>query len=399
MAEKDETQLPDQTDNPFGGEETDPDSDALAKMVSEALDADEADPEFMEGDLDASEAEDPRVSEDAGNKMVSDAKDGVTDKAEKPEAPEEAKAEKAEEPETEAEKPGDEKDEKPEEPKPQTFDDIVGALPEAQRAIIAERTAKADAVMSIFETPENKASLQQHGMDAPSAIKRLVELNSYATQKPEEYLAWAAGQLGADKATDLIKGVAKHFGLEIKEVETESEDEDDPFADPTTTAINKENAELKRKLAAYERTQIGPDSPERVQARQQSDLVAQNQVALNAFIEEKGEDGQLKRPHFNIMAPVIHQKGMAHLNATGKPPTLADLDRFYRETMEAVNPAAPATPSVEQQIKDKADAAAKAQRASKSQGGGSQGASHQPRPPGDGDLEATIQHFLDQASG
>lgn len=168
------------------------------------------------------------------------------------------------------------------------------------------------------------------------AVTNLLKLHDYANKNPDQYLAWAATQLGQDPEDVIIKA-AEHLGLKV----TRPEDGADPFEDEEVKKLRAENRALKQ--ASGHRLPFGPDVG--ATAPNPSDPTA----ILNAFKDEKGADGALLRPLWDDLTPIIASKAAAMREATGNAVTTADLDRIYREEVAKLSAKfAPTVPAVAQ---------------------------------------------------
>lgn len=254
------------------------------------------------------------------------------------------------------------------------LDAILADVPEARREAIRSRVTAADEIMSIFKGRE--AELEQHGVKPADAVKRLVEINAYATSNPSDYIAWAASKLGQDPAEVLGKA-AERLGMKL--VAAASDGEEDPFEDP---AIK----EMRQRLAAYEAREkmpdLGPDAPQ-----------FRTQTELQRFASEQ--------PHWQSVAPQIAAMAGAHVQTTGRPVSIADIERFYRASVYAAGleqpqttPAAQVQQPVAQQAQKtsaaQSDSVERARRASKSLDGSGQGAGRRPALDPDASLESVV---------
>ncbi|MBK8772897.1 MAG: hypothetical protein IPM06_21040 [Rhizobiales bacterium] len=241
-------------------------------------------------------------------------------------------------------------------------------------------TTHKDVLTSIAETPDK-------------AVNTLVGLHQYANKNPDQYLAWAAWQLGGDNAAEMITKAAEHLGLRVLPAE-----EPDAFEDEDTKALREENARLKAQVNGGRPVPFGPD-------------VTPNDP-LASFKAETGQDGQLKRPLWNDLAPIIGERALQQRQRTGQPVTVADLDRLYGEEVQRLSAkfapppanaslAAQAAPVVADVAgkKPAADVALeRAKAASKHIDGGGQGADRHSAPPTD-DIGDIIRWQMKQANG
>lgn len=280
------------------------------------------------------------------------------------------------------------------------FDALLDGVPDDRKAEINRRMKEVDAAMEPFKTPYVQEQIKRHGVEPKQVASRLVELATFAEQKPDEYLAWAAQEMAAspDKVGEVLASAAKLHGYKlVKEGEAENaeEDDEDLFLDDKTRKILEENKRLK---AAQEQPRsFGPDTPERQQQRSV-------EQTLTAFIGEKDETGNLKRPLWDHLQPQITQMAANHKQQTGKMVTVEDLGQFYdsaveqarkafgapSETAEQAPSAAQGNSGMSEDLKKRAAAAERAKRASKSIGGAGQGASRQPAKSSESDQEQTL---------
>lgn len=381
-------------------EDKDPDSieSILAKALKDATKADDAPVEEDTGSIFSEPLKEPEpntaVSAEDGQKLIEEAeaqkrnRKGQFTKAGEPAAeaepastPPEAKATPAAEPAKAAEPDA-----------PLTYDAVLSGMSEPQRAAVAARVAVSDEVGSIYTTNE---SLKAYGETPQAAFKRLSEISAYAAKNPGEYIAWAAGTTG--NAQEVLGQAAAVLGFKIVPAQGEESGEDDPFEDPAIKELKAENARLK--AAQQPAPAIGPDNPEQ---RAQNDLVS--------FQRETNQDGTPKRPLFDQLTPQIAEAAAAHVKATGQPVTLADLDRFYTQTVTSLrekmgipaaqpNLAATHVPQMPTVDPTKAAAIAKAQAASKSLDGAGHGAGRHPAPPEGASIADTMKFIMGQASG
>lgn len=400
-------QITEQDDNLFDEDTGADDFDAKLRDDIEALIGDdgEDDDAGLDAPMDEPDATDNRVGPEEGAELASDARmkgktgaDKVETKGgeEKPEG-EEAdadadpdKAEKGDKPETE-EKGDDDLTAKP-------VADLLKDVPEAQRGEIGRRLSEAEAMMAPFQTDYAKAELARHGAKPQDAMARLVELNQFAQSKPDEYLAWVASEVGGDTPHTVLEGAAKHLGYKLVKDGGEGEEDEDLFLDDTTRAIKEENERLKRQLNG-DAPNFGPDTAERRAQRQA-------QAQLQSFLTETDEAGQPKRPYFNQLQGRITELAQTHATNTGQPVTVDDLGRFYDAAVAEAQQiagggntsAAPSSESVATQNQNKAAAAERARKASKSVDGTGQGASRRPALPDNAPIEDVIRAQLSKYS-
>lgn len=287
-------------------------------------------------------------------------------------------------------------------------DSLLEGLPDTHKGEINRRLQAATDAMAPFDSPYIKQQMQQFGASPVEVSKRLVELASFAAEKPAEYLAWAATESAApDKMEDLLQETAKLLGFKVSKLEADAED-DDLFDDP-------EKAQMKARIAELEAAQkgdgptFGPDTPERKQGR-----TAQDQ--LDNFINERDASGQLVRPHFGLLQGRISAMAKTHVETNKTAVTPKELQQFYdtalQEAQSALGtPATPtppdpstsaATPKADVADKTKKDnaAAERAQKASKTiDGGTGQSANRQPAIAKDAPLTDVIDQLWDNMTG
>lgn len=287
------------------------------------------------------------------------------------------------------------------------IDTLLDGVPDDRRAEVSRRLSEAEGVLKPFQGEAVKAQLDRHGTTPQQAVERLVYLNGFAQQHPDEYLAWVANEMGGpDKASEVLGKAAERMGYKLEPVQGEGDD--DLFEDPEVARLKREVEQL-RKAAKGEGPEFGPDAPERVQAR-----TAQQE--LDAFVNERDETGNLVRPHFETLAPMIQQRAVQHREQTGRAVTRDDLSRFYDEALTQVqgalapggpagppqapeNPAAQGARPVAQDLKTKAAAAERARRASTPVDGSGQGAGRRPASSGsDEDLHSLIGRLVKEQS-
>lgn len=268
--------------------------------------------------------------------------------------------------------------------------DLLNGIDEGKAKEIAKRLGASAQVMDLFAGREDQ--LRIHGLSEPhEAIKRLLYLNEFAQQKPDEYIAWVAQQIGPDKSQAALEGAAKRLGYKL----VKDEPDVDEFADEETKRLAAENAELRRKSA----DPFGPDAP-------QYQTVQNTRDQLSSFINERDDTGSLKRPHYQTLAPRMTQLAKHHVETTKQYVTPADLQRFYDQSLAEARsmfapgdtPAAqPATPvqqpeqTTAAQPQTPAKPAEKA--ASKMIDGDGPGATRRPALPKDADLRSAIEYF------
>lgn len=404
-------------DNIFdeGELEDDGTADIIRKAYEESMKDEEDDDGGFDQPLDAKSGEEPDVvSPDKGRDLLDDAEMAKA-KGKNPES----ESKPAEEAKSEAEKKpdGEEtggKDEgkdggdpeganksQPEDLKSSDLNALLDGVPDDRKGEITRRIRDAESALQPFNNPYIQAQMKQFGATPKDVASRLVDLASFASNNPSEYIAWVAKESASpEKIGEVIENAAKLLGYKLTK-EGEGGDDDDMFSDPQTKALKEENDRLKAQLAGKQQA-FGPDTPERMQTR-----TVQQQ--LQSFISEVDDAGQPKRPYFDHLRPRISDLATLHRNRTGQAVTTDDLQRFYDQALNEARAAfgTPATPTqqpaqgsaaqsekpVADHIKEKAAAAERAQKASKSIDGTGQGASRRPALSADASLDDVIRHF------
>jgi hypothetical protein len=285
---------------------------------------------------------------------------------------------------------------------PPELESLLEGLPEDKRTAISTRIAAGDAVLNLFKGHEEE--LKQHGEDPGKVVARLLDLNQFAQAHPDEYLVWVAQQVSPNDPTEHLAKAAERLGFKLVKADAEAEGgSDDPFEDEEVKRLREENRRLKGETQLAD---IGPDTPARKAERE-----------LRDFVLAKDQSGQLIRPLWPYVQAEIGAASKKLLEESGKPVTLDDIDRLYKEATSRlqgiVKPAAAAetpaaktagdqkpadaaaqrtAPVADQKAKDAA-ALEKSKRASKSIDGAGPGAGRRPALNEDADLEATIRHF------
>jgi len=265
---------------------------------------------------------------------------------------------------------------------PDELDTILAAVPEASREAVRTRITAADEMMGLFKGRE--ADLERFGTTPAKAVGELLKIEAYSRSKPDEYLAWAASQLGGDPVATITKA-AERLGLKI----SAASDDDDPFEDPEVKQMRAELAAFKARETG---PSLGPDAP-------------QNRV-MNDLATFKAE-----ATHFDAVAPYVAAQAKAHVEATGKPVTVTDLKRFYDANVAALGlaeqaaqtiPAAQTPPPVAQEAQTTpaapSDSVKRAMAASKSLDGSGHGAGRRPALAADAPLSEVLGHFYKQST-
>lgn len=400
MADKDDDNIW-QQDKAAQGEDMD---DAIRKAYDDLVADDDDDDGGMDAPIQARRSEMPDVvGPERGRELVDDAELGG-DEYKKRHAEGDAATED-DSADDEAEQEADENDDDSSDSetandaeeanagdeKGDDFEALIKGLPDGAREKVAERISQADRVMAPLKAREKQ--LESMGVTPEQAMNRLVELNDFAVQKPDEYLAWAASNLSSeDGGESALQKAAEKLGFKL--AKAESDTEDDIFLDEDTKAIQEENARLKKQLEGNK--PMGPDDPEWRKAREA-------EAALQTFMTARDQaTGELLHPHFDRLQPQIAQKAREHVEKTGKPVTAEDLSRLYGEAEQEMrqtfgvqgNSAATAQPDVAKDLQKKAASAQRAQRASKTIDGTGPGASRRPALSPDASLDEVIRYQM-----
>ena len=281
---------------------------------------------------------------------------------------------------------------------------LLDGVPDDRKQVLTERLTAGNSVLDLFKGRE--AELAIHGADVTpaKAVDRLLYLNDFAQEKPDEYLAWVAQQVHAEAPHEVLEAAAKHLGYKL--VPDIEDDPDDEFADDEKKALK---AQLKALQGSN--TPIGPDAP-------QNRITMQVNRALTSFREARGADGQPLHPlHGNFVSEIAAKVRDYRSANPDKIPTAADLSRFYFEVVPGgaqpapVQNAAPAAPAAAAPVQTNAAqpqpvvqkqtqtaAAARSEAASKMLDGSGPGSDRRPAHPGlsgDALLRAQLQETLD----
>lgn len=273
------------------------------------------------------------------------------------------------------------------------YADIMAGVADDKRDDLRARLQERDDMLSIFAGHEEM--LKRFGTTPAEHVRSLVQINDYASKNPGDYLAWAAHNLGGEKADELIRAAASRFGLKVV-----AEDDGDVFEDDETKALREELRTLRAKSRTID---FGPSL-----GGQPAPVTAED---IDKFAREVNEDGSPRRPGFLDLGAKIAGAAQAHRAQTGKPPTYEDLDRFYREAIgiqapapkAAAQPAAqPLKPVAGDGVKKAAASGSveRAKAASKSIDGTGQGASRQPAALSpSASIEDTLKFFMAKSGG
>ena len=272
------------------------------------------------------------------------------------------------------------------------YADLLAGIDGERRETLTGRLRQADDMLSIFAGHE--AEMAANGITPVQHIRSLAQIDQFARKNPEKYLAWAATEIGKDRAEELISKAAELLGLKVTR-----DDESDPFEDESVKKLREENRALKaqNRNLGFSPFEAAPPTA----------------TDLAAWVEEKAPDGSLKRPLFRDLEAGISRMAQEHRTKTGRPVTFTDLDGFYtaltarlggqqqpqaaQASAPQAPPAAQAQPAVAGGVQKAAAPGSvdRAKAASKNLDGSGQGASRRPALSADADLDATLRHFMD----
>ena len=275
------------------------------------------------------------------------------------------------------------------------LDDLLAGIDDTKRGEIAKRLSAGDALTGLFKGREEEMKL--HGVNPAQAMARMLQLNQFAQEKPNEYLAWVATEMNRDAPHTVLESAAKLLGFKL----VPEAGDGDEFEDPAIKALREENAALKRAQPGS----FGPDAP-------QNTARMTVQQTLHAFENAVDATGQPKHPHLDMFRGQVAAKAKAHREGTGQIPTADDLSRFYGEVESVaraafapaqaqapapapVTSAAQVTPAVATTAQTQAAAdIEKSKAASKMLDGSGQGADRRPALPADTSLRDVIAHAI-----
>lgn len=275
------------------------------------------------------------------------------------------------------------------------LDDLLAGIDDTKRGEIAKRLSAGDALTSLFKGREEE--MKMHGVNPAQAMARMLQLNQFAQEKPNEYLAWVATEMNRDAPHTVLESAAKLLGFKLVPEVADG----DEFEDPAIKALREENAALKRAQPGS----FGPDAP-------QNTARMTVQQTLHAFENAVDDTGKPKHPHLDMFRGQVAAKAKAHREGTGQIPTADDLSRFYGEVESVARAAfapaaaqapapAPATSAAQApapvappaQTQAAADIE-KSKAASKMLDGSGQGADRRPALPADANLRDVIAHAI-----
>lgn len=419
-----------QEDAIFGEAKDDPTRDFIAAELDKMEQGGEEDTGGLDQPIEDMPTVDVEtVGEKEARKILSDAELGETEidtgkkKEEPPAADDEDKEAAKDKAEPEGEdgdvKAGEESedkgkdeegDKKPEEAPDLTtasVSDLLDGVADDRKGELTRRLSEADKLSAVFTSDYAKEQMKQHGADPVQMAGRLVELATFAAEKPDEYIAWAAREMASspDKVGDVLQAAAALHGYKVVK-EGEAGEDDDLFEDPKLAAANKRIAELEAKVGGGA-PEFGPDTPDRVQAREAAQNAQTLETQIMGVKTATNDDGTPLRPLWDHLEPQIAAKATAKRNS-GQQVTIEDLGTFYDQAAEEMRqalmpgeqtPAAQDVRPVTEQIREKkADAAKKAKRASKTLDGAGQGTSRQPAIAKDAPINDVISSLWDEMS-
>lgn len=168
------------------------------------------------------------------------------------------------------------------------------ALPNEAKAIVLERhkEMERDYTQKTMETSETRKKfeavntllepyrdeMQKMGLDEVGAVRAL--LDNYRDTSP---------MLNALKSNpaEAIKRMAAHYGVDLNATATEAE-----YVDPMVSSLKAEVEGVKKQLTTHEK-------------QAQDRIVAEYQKQIDAVAEEKDEQGNPVRPHFDAVIPAM----------------------------------------------------------------------------------------------
>lgn len=177
-------------------------------------------------------------------------------------------------------------------------------------------------LLDTYREPYAQRGLNLTVEQIPEYMANLAKLDHYAATNPEGYVKYLVNER-------LKLDPAKLFGLAAKG--SASDDDDwDPWGDDEEEATAVEPKKEEPAKSAFD-----PMKPNDAEIAAQNRRVAER---IGAFAQEKNGAGELTRPHFERVAPVI-QSFMAVEKQNGKVFDLnnlqSELDRLYRQAVLA----------------------------------------------------------------
>lgn len=173
---------------------------------------------------------------------------------------------------------------------------------------VADKARFADTVRGLF-TAEDRAQMQQVGVDEAGAVQYLMNLQRFAAQRPAEYVMWAMHTLGVSPSDLPLNAGAdgqKPAAPDQPAAQTGDPKLDELLTDPAVKQLRSELAEAKQtiqqiagKLSAQDRAALEYQQQQSYAHRQSLlDIVKQ-------FRSIQDDNGQLKYPHFDsVMSQV-----------------------------------------------------------------------------------------------
>lgn len=318
----------------FDGEPLDPHSAELQRALVTLHDAEDDDEGFAP-DVDDSRAL-AVVKEREGRELVSDATDPARERREIEAEQDEDEGDEPELPAV-AEKQEREPKAKESAPVPAVAGDteaLLAAIPEAQRdqvKALAERAEHWSEIERIVEP--FMETLKQNGETPIDGIRTLAEINTFATQRPGEYMAWFTSKFvpPENRAKALIQ-LGQSIGVKLVEDEFGlDEDEGDAAEKPQ------------------------PVDPEVLRQQHAANTL------ISSFEGAKGADGAPAHPLFQSAHPLsgaVHRsmtQAIAADVAAGKPrpATVAQMRGYYDAAVEQITAALPGNKTAQEKV-DKA---------------------------------------------
>lgn len=305
------------------------------------------------------------------------------------------------------------------EAEPPSYQSIVDATPEEHREAVANAFAlreRATPVMEIFDRPGVRSQLTERGVSEAQALDWFVRQLHWSETDPAGYVADVIRQTVSDAKnySAALKAIADKLGdVELgstpakateEQPKSGGEDDDDLFVDPEVKKLQKEKADLERRLAE----QSAGEQPDPFAAD-----TTRFQRQLAEMIGQKDESGQPVYAHVNRLLPTMQMICQQEL-ARGRVLTPDDFPAVYKRAAmmdpelqaaeierRAEAKAAEARAAAEKEAREaRAKAASKAARASRPiQGSGSTTrAGGMSQNTGDDDIRTLVRKFATDAA-
>lgn len=194
-----------------------------------------------------------------------------------------------------------------------------------EKASQIQRAVTVDAAMqdllTTYSEPYKARGINLTPELVPEYMASLARLDHMSHTDPAGYLRYVAERMGQNPA--------EVFGLNKDEAKSAKDDDDwDPWADD-------DDEKPEAKTAAPAAPKFDPTQLTDVEIQSRNRAVVGK---IESFAQEKGDDGQLRRPHFEKVAPSI-QAAMAMERQAGRTHDLnnlhKELDRLYLLAVQA----------------------------------------------------------------